>query len=136
MRFAQTQSSRMDTHRSRRRFVVVAVVIWTVMVAFLFFLVPPQPRLTLSEPRPFVVAGITADNQTLVTVSAPETENGEDASARAAPIVNRWDLASGKSETMQLDSNDKRENVGLVQLASGGQTLTYRTYRGTSWQKS
>ncbi|MEK7216126.1 MAG: hypothetical protein AAB289_11065, partial [Chloroflexota bacterium] len=64
----------MDQHR-RRRFVLVALAIWALTIPFLFFLVPPQPRVTIRAAAPASVIGTTSDSRTMYTACLDDNQD-------------------------------------------------------------
>ena len=134
----------MDQHR-RRRFVLVALAIWALTIPFLFFLVPPQPRVTIRAAAPASVIGTTSDSRTMYTACLDD--NQDRPNRQPTGTVQAWNLSTGrqraqfhldKTEPAPLGSMDKEDANGKKEttlrlsnflLAAAGQALAYN-YRG------
>src|SRR5262245_61510362 len=89
----------MHTPRSRRRFVVVAIVIWATTIPFLRLIVPPQPRLTIVPAGPFSLIGFS-DNQQVF--SGCTLYDADRQLSSLSGEVQCWDLRTGRQQSLYL----------------------------------
>src|SRR5262245_17547928 len=94
----------MHTPRSRRRFVIVAIVIWVMMLPILWLIVPPQPRLVIGVPNPSRIIGTTSDDGTMYTACLATDE--EVHGWLPTGLVKVWDLTTGRERhAFQIDQS-------------------------------